>query len=210
MPRAPPSTHTTSVSPPIHAGISRRLRSVSALAARHGSAGPTPMRNSSASPIGTPSFTKYGSPTVICLSCSACTSSGNTVPVSTTSAKPANNRLLSRNAASRDSGESMRPGDRSSSPRHAIKPDARAPRSEPRNVSSHGPIDDVLNACTELSTPERVRNVPRIVRQNVAITSDRFQTRSIPRRSCTITEWMNATAVSHGSSDAFSTGSQPQ
>ena len=77
-------------------------------------------------------------------------------------------------------------------------------------MSSHGPIDDVLNACTELSTPERVRNVPRIVRQNVAITSDRFQTRSIPRRSCTITEWMNAIAVSHGSSDAFSTGSQPQ
>ena len=65
-----------------------------------------------------------------------------------------------------------------------------------------------MNACTESTTPERVRNVPRIVRQNVAITSDRFQTRSIPRRSCTITEWMNAVAVSHGSNDAFSTGSQ--
>ncbi len=38
------------------------------------------MRNSSASPIGAPSFTKYGSPTVICLSWSACTSSGKTVP----------------------------------------------------------------------------------------------------------------------------------
>ena len=58
--------------------------------------------------------------------------------------------------------------------------------------------------------PERVRNVPRIVRQNVAITSERFQTRSIPRRSCTITEWMNAVAVSHGSNDAFSTGSHAQ
>ena len=77
-------------------------------------------------------------------------------------------------------------------------------------MSSHGPIDDVLNACTELSTPERVRNVPRIVRQNVAMTSDRFQTRNIPRRSCTMTEWMNAAAVSQGRSDAFSTGSQPQ
>ena len=80
----------------------------------------------------------------------------------------------------------------------------------PRNVSSHGPIDDSLNACTEFTTPERVRKVPRIVKQNVEITSDRFQTRSIPRRSWTMTEWMNATAVSHGSSDAFSTGSQPQ
>ena len=34
--------------------------------------------------------------------------------------------------------------------------------------------------------------------------------RNMPRRSCTITEWMNAVPVSHGSSDAFSTGSQPQ
>ena len=45
-----------------------------------------------------------------------------------------------------------------------------------------------VNACTESSTPERVRNVPRIVRVNVAHSSERFQTRSIPRRSCTITE----------------------
>ena len=79
-----------------------------------------------------------------------------------------------------------------------------------RNVSSHGPIDDCENACTDVTMPERVRNVPRIVRQNVAITSDRFQTRSMPRRSCTITEWMNAVAVIQGSSDAFSTGSHPQ
>ena len=47
-----------------------------------------------------------------------------------------------------------------------------------------------LNECTLSSTPERVRNVPRMVSENVAHSSDRFQTRSIPRRSCTITEWM--------------------
>ena len=82
------------------------------------------MRNSSAMPIGTPSRVKYGSPTVICLFCSASTSSGNTVPVSTTSANPANSRLFSRNAASRETGESIRPGERSLSPRHAIEPDA--------------------------------------------------------------------------------------
>ena len=46
-----------------------------------------------------------------------------------------------------------------------------------------------LNACTDSSTPDRVRKVPRIVRLNVAHSSDRFHTRSIPRRSCTITEW---------------------
>ena len=64
MPRAPATTQTTSVSAPIHAGTSSRSRSVCALAARHGSAGPMPIRNSSARPIGAPSFTKYGSPTM--------------------------------------------------------------------------------------------------------------------------------------------------
>ena len=103
----------------------------------------------------------------------------------------------------------MRPGARSESPRHAIKP-MPASATTPRKASSHGPMSDWVKECTELMTPERVRNVPRIVRQNVAMTSDRFQTRSIPRRSCTITEWMNAVAVSHGSSDAFSTGSHAQ
>ena len=71
-------------------------------------------------------------------------------------------------------------------------------------------MSDSENAWTESITPERVRNVPRIVRQNVAMTSDRFQTRSIPRRSWIITEWMNAVPVIHGSSDAFSTGSHAQ
>ena len=52
-----------------------------------------------------------------------------------------------------------------------------------------GPRADSVKAWTESSTPERVRNVPRIVRLNVASKSDRFQTRSIPLRSCTITEW---------------------
>jgi hypothetical protein len=49
-----------------------------------------------------------------------------------------------------------------------------------------------------------------MVRLNVAHSSDRFQTRSMPRRSWTITEWMYAVPVSHGSSDAFSTASHPQ
>ncbi len=49
-------------------------------------------------------------------------------------------------------------------------------------------MPDSLNACTELSTPDRVRNVPRIVSENVAHSSDRFQTRSMPRRSWTMTE----------------------
>ena len=53
-------------------------------------------------------------------------------------------------------------------------------------------------------------NVPKMVRKNVTMTSVTFQTRSMPRRSWTMTEWRNAVAVNHGSAAAFSTGSQPQ
>ena len=65
-------------------------------------------------------------------------------------------------------------------------------------------------ACTDWTTPERVMNVPKIVRKNVTMTSVTFQTRSMPRRSWTMTECRNAVAVNHGSRPAFSTGSQPQ
>ena len=55
-----------------------------------------------------------------------------------------------------------------------------------------------------------MRKVPRIVSTKVATTSFMFQTRSMPRRSCTIAECRNAVAVSQGMKDAFSTGSQAQ
>ena len=59
----------------------------------------------------------------------------------------------------------------------------------PKKVRIQGPMGDSVNECTDSSTPERVRNVPRIVSEKVANRSDRFQMRSIPRRSWTITEW---------------------
>ena len=79
-----------------------------------------------------------------------------------------------------------------------------------KNVRNHGPIWDSTKAWTDCNTPERVMKVPRMVSANVETTRDRFQTRNMPRRSWTITEWMNAVPVSHGRNDAFSTGSQAQ
>ena len=58
--------------------------------------------------------------------------------------------------------------------------------------------------------PLRTRNVPRMASTPVASTSETFHTRSIPRRSWIITECRNAVAVSHGISEAFSTGSHIQ
>ena len=79
-----------------------------------------------------------------------------------------------------------------------------------RNATNQSPIDDWAKACTELTTPLRVRNVPKIESRNVEKISHMFQTFSMPRFSCIITECKNAVPVSHGMSDAFSTGSQPQ
>ena len=58
--------------------------------------------------------------------------------------------------------------------------------------------------------PVRVSVVPKMQRKNVAETSTMFQIFIMPFFSCIMTECRNAVAVSHGSSDAFSTGSQPQ
>ncbi len=48
---------------------------------------------------------------------------------------------------------------------------------KPRN---HGPIELCVNEWIELMIPERVRNVPKIDRQNASMTSNMFQTRNMP------------------------------
>ncbi len=185
----PPTTHATTTRTPSAAGTASRCRITSAEDFRHGSAGATAIRNSSARPSGITSRLKYGAPTdtwdplLI-----ASYRRGNTVPRSTTKANRTNTRLLARNAPSRLNGESMPPGDRSRSPRQAMSPTPTA-RTTPKNPSSRGPIADVENECTDWITPERVRNVPRMVRLNVAMTSERFHTRRRPRRCWTMTEW---------------------
>ena len=51
-----------------------------------------------------------------------------------------------------------------------------------------GPREDSEKACTDCTTPDRVKKVPRMVRAKVATDRDMFQTRSSPRRSWTSTE----------------------
>src|SRR5437660_10727294 len=78
------------------------------------------------------------------------------------------------------------------------------------NQRNHPPMEDCANACTELTTPLRVRKVPKIESPNVEKISHTFHVFSMPRFSCIITECRNAVPVSQGIKDAFSTGSQPQ
>ena len=209
MPSAPSSTGTTMQATPRQAGQNRRWRSSSVDALRHGSTGAMAISVRRARPSGVVMRSKNGRPTDSRRSCSASTTSGNTVPSSTTKAKSEKSRLLARNAPSRESGESIDPGDRSRSPRQPISA-TEVPAARAKKASRYAPSGPSENAWTLSMTPLRVRNVPRMVRQNVAQSSDRFQTRSIPRRSWTRTEWMNAVAVSQGRRLAFSTGSHPQ
>ena len=71
-------------------------------------------------------------------------------------------------------------------------------------------MGDCAKACTELTTPLRVRKVPKMHRKKVAETRTMFQTFIMPFFSCIMTECRKAVPLSHGSSEAFSTGSQAQ
>ncbi len=145
------------------------------------------MRNSSTNPIGMVMRSKNGLPTAMRSPLMASMISGQIVPTSTINAKAAKTTLLAMNAPSRESGESILPTERSSSPRQPISPTVTTTMTA-KKPSSAGPTPPSANACTEAMTPERVRKVPRMVRANVAQMSDRFQTRNMPRRSCTMTE----------------------
>ncbi len=79
-----------------------------------------------------------------------------------------------------------------------------------RKMTKYLPMADRAKACTDCTTPERVRNVPRMQRKKVAEISTMFQTFIMPFFSCIITECRKAVPLSQGSSEAFSTGSQPQ
>ncbi len=63
-------------------------------------------------------------------------------------------------------------------------------------------------AWTEVSTPERTRNVPTSDSEKVMMASSTVQLLSASRFSTTIAECSSAVPASQGMSEAFSTGSQ--
>ncbi len=68
----------------------------------------------------------------------------------------------------------------------------------------------VAKACTEVSTPERTRNVPMSDNEKARMARKIVQILSASRFSITAAECKSAVAASHGISEAFSTGSQNQ
>ena len=171
--------------------------------------GPIPLSRTSASASGTTYWSNHGGPTDALSPVTASEMSGKKVPKKITAQSPTSTRLLPRKTASRDSSESSLFSLRSDSRRdttRAIEPAIITAMS----VTNGTPSVEAPKAWIESRIPERTRNVPRIASTPVDSTSDAFQIFSIPRRSWIMIEWMNAVPVSHGISDAFSTGSQAQ
>src|SRR4051812_35562866 len=159
--------------------------------------------------MGTFTLLKNGAPTVTFVPCTHSLKMGNTVPHSTAKHDASSSRLLNRKLDSRDTNDSSRCSLRKCE-RFFTKKNRHTANVIAMNAMNHVPMDDCANACTELTTPDRVRNVPKIASRNVEKISHMFHIFSMPRFSCIITECRNAVPVSHGISDAFSTGSHPQ
>src|SRR6266404_9214939 len=178
-------------------------------ARRHAINGPIPVNSNNSSPSGMLTVLKKGGPTVILFPRTASLMIGKSVPHSTENAIPTSTRLLYRNAASRlimlsSSAVDLRSCSRVET-RYAVTTIART-----RNAANHFPTGDCANEWTLEITPLRVMNVPKIDSRNADTTSVTFHLRSMPRFSCTMIECRNAVFTSHGSSDAFSTGSHAQ
>src|ERR1017187_2636749 len=79
-----------------------------------------------------------------------------------------------------------------------------------RKEKKYLPRGPCAKACTELTSPVRVSEVPKIHRRKVVEISTMFQTFIMPFFSCIMTEGRKAVPLSQGSREAFSTESQPQ
>jgi len=120
-----------------------------------------------------------------------------------------NNKLLMRNNDSREKTEFICPSERREFQRCRSKPNDTM-NVTPINVKKSGPIADWAKACTEESTPERVRKVPKMTREYVRMIRIIFHRLNMPFLSWIMTECRKAVPLNQGIRAAISTGSQPQ
>src|SRR3984893_12243873 len=171
--------------------------------------GPMPVSSIRPNAMGTLMRLKNGASTLIFSPVTASEITGNSVPHSTAKQLASRIRLLNMKLDSRETTLSRRASLFRYFSRSRMSSTV-APIPIARKMTKYLPIDDCAKACTELTTPERVRNVPKMQRKKVPEIRTMFQTFIMPFFSCIITEWRNAVALIHGSKDAFSTGSQAQ
>src|SRR5256885_16529916 len=150
-----------------------------------------------------------GASTVYFTPTTASESIGSSVPHSTANAMTMNTKLLNRKLASRLTIDLSRASAVSNGSRLAYSAKLATPETI-RNARKKYPTLDWVNECTLEITPQRVMNVPKIYNSPQPMIKAKFHFFNIPRFSWIITEWRNAVIVSHGRSDAFSTGSHAQ
>src|SRR5438128_12243299 len=97
----PPTTSAIAVSSAMAAGIAKLRFTLSNEVLRHASSGPTAVKKSKNSPIGTFTLLKNGGPTVTLLPCTHSESTGKSVPQRTAKQDASKTRLLKRKLDSR-------------------------------------------------------------------------------------------------------------
>ena len=133
--------------------------------------------------------------------------SGYSVPSSTVAQPHTSSTLFSTSAPSREIGANSPPPFRFGARIAYSVSDP--PITTISNSRMNTPrLGSEAKACTEVSTPDRTRNVPTSDSAKVMIASSTVQLFSVSRFSTTIDEWISAVPISHGMNDAFSTGSQ--
>ncbi len=80
----------------------------------------------------------------------------------------------------------------------------------PRNVRKTQPSVEAPNEWTDGTGPPRLMKMPKAPSVYAMLMSAMFHIRNMPRRFCTMMEWMKAVSASHGMNAAFSTGSHAQ
>src|ERR1043165_4782048 len=168
--------------------------------------GPTPIKNIAGAINGINTRLKYGGPPDSFAPPSASTINGYIVPSNTEPAATVSNTLFESSSDSREITSNLPPSPTCRA-RHAYNTNE-----PPITMHKNGRIKmprfgSVANACTEVSTPERTRNVPSRLNENAAIASSTVQLLKPPRCSVTASEFINAVPTSQGMNDAFSTGS---
>ena len=129
------------------------------------------------------------------------------MPKNTTPAATERKRLLSSRPPSRLSGANS-PLSFSAGARTANKA-SEPPMAIVSSINMKIPrAGSLAKACTELSTPERTRNVPIRLKEKAMMASSTVQIFRASRFSTTRAECNRALPASQGMNEAFSTGSQ--
>src|SRR5205085_12220140 len=163
----PKAIRSTAVASAASAGMEKLRFKLSKEVLRQASSGPRAVSRSSSKATGMLTRLKNGGPTVTLVPCTHSDSTGKSVPHRTVKQATSRIRLLNRKLDSRETSDSslfslLR------CERFLTKKKTQVAKVRARNVTNQSPMEDCAKAWTELTTPLRVRNVPKMESKKVA------------------------------------------